>query len=339
MIFHRSARGALALGLTLMLGRAAEAQPTQAPAPTIIIDAATRTLYRSECAGCHGERGDGNGQADSTLAPLPRDFTRGKYKLRSTNPRHPVTVEEIADTLAKGIPGTAMPAFDYLSAEQRIALAKMVRSFGVRADAPAAVPVAVPDAPAVTPEIIAAGREQYEALGCVACHGPDGKGDGPSAPDLRDEWKQPAPPRNLISEPFRGGESARDLYIRMAIGMPGTPMPGYADVADAKGLWALVSYLRSIRNVPTLDPKSANYGEQVFAARHCRACHQLGGTGGTIGPALDQVTERRGKEWLATFLANPRPEPKLYPELQHRMPQLALTPQEIAALIEFLSRK
>jgi cytochrome c oxidase cbb3-type subunit 2 len=303
-----------------------------APAP------ATVALYRSECSGCHGERGDGNGQADPALSPPPRDFTRGKYKLRTTNPRQPITIDELAETITNGIPGTAMLSFRYLSADERRALAEYVRRFGVPDGVPAATPVTVGDPPPTTPELLAAGRKQYEQLGCPVCHGPDGKGDGPAASALQDEWRNPDPARNLIADEFRGGDTARALYLRMAIGMPGTPMPGYADVADSEGLWALVAYLRSIRKVAPLAADSPRFGAQLFAARHCRACHQLGGLGGSIGPALDQVTERRTPAWLEAFLANPRPEPKVYPELPHRMPQLYLTPGEIAALIAYLGK-
>jgi cytochrome c oxidase cbb3-type subunit 2 len=333
---HLVARGALVIVLALTAVQTARADPTATSPPTPIIPASTRALYRSECAGCHGEHGDGKGQADSTLSPPPRDFTRGKFKLRTTNPRQPVTIDEIFTTLTNGIPGTAMPAFKFLSDDERRTLAKLVRSFAVPDDAPAAAPIAVGEPPATSPELVAAGREQYAALGCAACHGSEGKGDGSSAADLRDEWRNPAPPRNLISDPFRGGETPRALYIRMAIGMPGTPMPGYAEVADSKSLWALVAYLVSIRRVPALDSKSPDYGETVFKARHCRACHMIGASGGTVGPALDQVTERRDKAWLEKFLANPRPEPKLYPELPYRMPQLDLSVAEIDALIAYL---
>src|SRR5262249_33909818 len=65
--------------------------------------------------------------------------------------------------------------------------------------------------------------------------------------------------------------------------------------------------------------------------RHCRACHQLGGTGGSVGPALRQGTERRNRGWLTHFLANPRPQPKADPEPPYPMPQLYLPPDQVAA--------
>ena len=46
--------------------------------------AAGKTVYERKCAGCHGEKGDGKGPAAELLAPKPRDFTAGLYKIRST---------------------------------------------------------------------------------------------------------------------------------------------------------------------------------------------------------------------------------------------------------------
>jgi mono/diheme cytochrome c family protein len=294
-------------------------------------------LYRSECAGCHGENGDGKGEADPELLPPPRDLTRGKFKLRSSNPRSPVSTDELFDTISNGIPGTAMPSYRFLSSEKRRRLAEHVRRFSVPDSKEPGQPVPVGDPPPATPELIEKGRQEYTHLGCQACHGPEGKGDGPAAEALKDEWGHPDPPRNLVSEPYRGGDGARETYLRLSIGMPGTPMPGYADVASTDVLWAVVAYLRSIRRPPPPPPSDPfERGKLIFESRHCRACHELDGRGGQIGPPLDRAFERLRPGWLRRFLADPRPEPKLYPIYPQRMPQLFLTPEEIDAVIQYL---
>ena len=43
-----------------------------------------KALYTKYCAQCHGENGDGEGYATVHLLPKPRDFTTGKFKIRST---------------------------------------------------------------------------------------------------------------------------------------------------------------------------------------------------------------------------------------------------------------
>jgi cytochrome c oxidase cbb3-type subunit 2 len=44
-----------------------------------------RQVYEKHCVECHGESGKGDGPAAMTLVPHPRDFTSGRYKLRSTD--------------------------------------------------------------------------------------------------------------------------------------------------------------------------------------------------------------------------------------------------------------
>ena len=45
---------------------------------------AGKELYQRHCTQCHGDKGDGNGVAAPHLQPRPRDFTSGKYKIRTT---------------------------------------------------------------------------------------------------------------------------------------------------------------------------------------------------------------------------------------------------------------
>ena len=43
-----------------------------------------KAVYEAHCIECHGRTGRGDGPAAAMLMPRPRDFTAGKYKLRST---------------------------------------------------------------------------------------------------------------------------------------------------------------------------------------------------------------------------------------------------------------
>src|SRR5262245_54688257 len=44
-----------------------------------------KKVYEVRCVGCHGADGKGDGPAAELLVPRPRDFTAGKYKIRSVN--------------------------------------------------------------------------------------------------------------------------------------------------------------------------------------------------------------------------------------------------------------
>lgn len=72
------------------------------------------------CAGCHGENGLGDGPAGAALNPKPRDFTKTAEYKQGTS------VEEIAATIEKGIPGSPMVGYAQISKEDRTSIAKYI---------------------------------------------------------------------------------------------------------------------------------------------------------------------------------------------------------------------
>ena len=88
---------------------------------------------------------------------------------------------------------------------------------------------------AATNESIELGKKLYEETGCVKCHGTLGRGDGPSAPTLKDDWGYPIRAANLAqSWTFRGGSSREDIFRTMSTGLNGTPMPSFLDALHAR---------------------------------------------------------------------------------------------------------
>src|SRR2546430_8092147 len=96
------------------------------------------------------------------------------------------------------------------------------------------------------------GRQFYDSIGCRKCHGDQGRGDGPSAPTLKDDAGFPIFAADLHqSWRFRGGATAADIYRRLRTGLDGTPMPSFSDLIDQKfltdeQLWRLAQYVRSL---------------------------------------------------------------------------------------------
>ncbi len=64
----------------------------------------------------------------------------------------------------------------------------------------------------------------------------------------------------------------------------------------------------------------------------CVACHALQGQGGSVGPALDHVGDRRDYDNLVAWLTDPQ---AIKPGTT--MPKLPLSHQEITELAAFLS--
>src|SRR5881409_3260957 len=128
-------------------------------------------VYNHACAWCHGKDGRGDGPAAFSIAkylsPRPRDFTRGRFELRSTTSGELPTDEDLLRTLERGIPG-AMPSFRGLTAgERRLAITAVKRFYPAFASAgPTAISIPAP--PPLDAAAVARGGEAYRAAGCAA---------------------------------------------------------------------------------------------------------------------------------------------------------------------------
>jgi mono/diheme cytochrome c family protein len=91
------------------------------------------------------------------------------------------------------------------------------------------------------------GKQIYQRLTCDSCHGSSGTGD-PSTP-LFDDGGYPTFARDLVHDPLKGGKTPQSLYLRIRVGMPGTPHPA-ADGLSEQELVALVHYCQSLAQEP-----------------------------------------------------------------------------------------
>ena len=202
-------------------------------------------LFQQHCAYCHGSQGRGNGPAELTIKA--RSFGWDKFKFGTTLNGVP-TDDNLLAVLKRGIPGSAMPAFDKLPDEHLRDLIGHIRSLahsGLYAKIeekqkkdddfdPIALhaqvaklltpgePLPIPEFILANPESLANGKKIY-LTGCASCHGPLGKGDGPQ--EMKDDDGRPTRPRDLTHGVYKGGGTKADLYARLVLGVPGTPMP------------------------------------------------------------------------------------------------------------------
>ncbi len=208
-----------------------------------------RTLYVKYCSQCHGEKGDGEGYAASHLNPRPRNFTSGKFKIRTTPNGALPTHQDLVNIIRRGMPYTSMPAWPDFTDQQVSDLATFITTFSPEFANPenAPKPVPLPNAPRASKESVEQGKKLYEENGCVKCHGTLGRGDGPSAPTLMDDWGHPIRPADL-SQPwtFRGGSSREDIFRTMSTGLNGTPMPSFLDALQPEQRWAITDFIESL---------------------------------------------------------------------------------------------
>jgi len=180
------------------------------------------------------------------------------------------------------------------------------------------LPENIPNAPQ-----LARGQEVFEEVGCIGCHKLHGQG-GVIGPEL-DKVGAERSPEWLIKH-----------FKNPAAVSPGSAMPPIR--ASDNDLEALTLYVLSF----TGEELSAYYvsmktipgplvGRRLFQEKGCIGCHSVGGKGGAVGPALDNVSERRTPEWIMQHFRNPQ---SVSPGSV--MPQFELTEQQVRALTEFL---
>ena len=226
--------------------------PLRAQGPDIGTDAqreSGKNLYLKNCAQCHGDNGDGEGYATPHLFPKPRNFTSGKFKVRTTANGALPTHQDLVNIIRRGMPYTSMPAWPTLSDSEVSDLSYFIKTFYPDFANAESVPqpVELPSAPASTPASIDLGKKLYVETGCVKCHGNLGRGDGPSAPTLMDELGQPIRAADLSqSWTFRGGSTREDIFRTMTTGLNGTPMPSFTEALAPEQRWAITDYISSL---------------------------------------------------------------------------------------------
>jgi DMSO reductase family type II enzyme heme b subunit len=242
----RWAAGVGNVGLALALATTVLAQePRGASSPQDL--EAGKQVYTRKCAQCHGDDGKGMGPAAELVFPKPRDFTRGVYKIRTTPSGTVPTDEDLFRVISNGLPGTSMPAWSLLPERERRQVAQYLKTFSDKFNEPPPTPITIPAEVPSSAESIARGQELYRDAECWQCHGDEGRGDGPSLPDLKDDWDQPIWPANLTQcWNFRGGSSRHDIFRAFMTGLSGTPMPSYADIFEPQQAWDLANYVRSL---------------------------------------------------------------------------------------------
>ncbi|MCA9219497.1 MAG: c-type cytochrome [Planctomycetales bacterium] len=248
-------------------------------------------VYTKQCAPCHGVTGDGNGEAAEYLDPKPRDYRQGTFKFTSTPRGEKPRDEDLRRIILRGAKGTSMPSFRWLPEDEMAAVIRHVKMLAQRGEfeesliqeskielteeddydpkyvaeyatkiqdswqeASGKVVRPVTNEPPYDQDSVALGQKAFlnSKLGCVKCHGPDGKGGrrpGVSAEDVpKDDWGQVAYAADLTSGMLHGGRRPLDIYRRIYSGINGTPMPGFATAfqEDPETMWHLVHFVTAV---------------------------------------------------------------------------------------------
>jgi len=222
---------------------------------------------------------------------------------------------------------------------------------------------------AVTPQqLVAAGERLYNgAGGCTACHGL-----GTRAPNLLTSEGGVGAIGSRCAD--RQPDTDCKAYLHESLVDPGAYvvegynpiMPDVTRTLSDDQVWALVAFLEAQGGEVTVtaDDIAASAGgdeaaggappageggavatasdpRQLMTELGCLACHQLGGEGNAVGPALDDVGARRDAEYIRESILDPTAQASPgYEALTSLMPPNfgeQMTAAQLEALVQFLA--
>jgi mono/diheme cytochrome c family protein len=171
--------------------------------------------------------------------------------------------------------------------------------------------------------------EVYERYKCYTCHKFNGYG-GDLAPDLTYEGSRAQ--RQWIVDFLKNPQTLRPtLVLRM-------PQFNMSD----KDATTLADYLTMVMQHPAANPAGVDVkqftpamttlGKQLYEVKYqCQACHTIGGSGGYVGPNLNNAGGWLTPAWIEAWLRNPQ---SLIPDTIE--PRRNFTEDEVKALTAYL---
>lgn len=143
----------------------------------------------------------------------------------------------------------------------------------------------------------ARGKQRYEIY-CAPCHGVAGDGKGLVAGAALDGGPRLlVPPPAFTSDRLKGMVIGQ-LYAAIRNGVNAGNMPSYSAQIEPMDRWAILSYVRQLQGVPDEGGEvmvaakqsiaSAGYGEQLYKAKGCNACHTIDGSK-LVGPSFKGI--------------------------------------------------
>lgn len=95
--------------------------------------------------------------------------------------------------------------------------------------------------------LLAQGRQLY-VTHCAACHGMNGRGDGPRSVTLNPR------PTDLTAHMVDGKHTDEQTYLTISNGRANTAMPAWGGTLREQEIWQLTAYIRTFAQAPEQQP-------------------------------------------------------------------------------------
>lgn len=146
----------------------------------------------------------------------------------------------------------------------------------------------------ITDALRARGKQRYDIY-CAPCHGVAGDGKGAVADVALDGGPRLLVPPPAFTSDRLKGMVVGQMYAAIRNGVNAGNMPSYSAQILPADRWAILAYVRQLQGVADEGGEvmvavkqslaSAGYGEQLFKAKGCNACHTVDGTK-LVGPSM-----------------------------------------------------
>jgi len=207
--------------------------------------------FLSHCAMCHGNGGNGDGDAADAIKKQGVTVAR----LNDAETMDRLTRAQIVEVISRGGGHTGrsnlMPAWgEKLDPQMIDDIADYVVT--LRSANPAIPRSTLASYLQSPPGVPADGRELF-VHHCVACHGDEGRGDGPYGQRLIKEHN--VHPRDLTDGKYLATRTDKDLYAVVALGgghfRKAIYMPAWTITLSPAQIKDLVAYVRSLSSTPS----------------------------------------------------------------------------------------
>ena len=268
------------------------------------VKAGKRLFTEKGCASCHELNGEGRQKdfgPDLTAlgAKNASELEFGKAKINHNLVSY--IQAKLQDPMAVN-PAARMPQYSWNQADLDAVTTALLSQTGPASTS--ALQHLVVAKKATSFQAVGAFAEVYERYKCYACHRFNGYG-GTLAPDLSFEGSRAQ--KKWIADFLKNPQTIRPTLILR--------MPQF-NMSDKDAAIA-AEYLSLAVQKPDVNPESVDarqftpgivsMGKQLYEVKYqCQACHTIGGTGGYVGPNLNNAGNWLTPAWIEAWLRNPQ---------------------------------